>query len=205
MTATENMELDQLKQAWQRLDRRLEQQQALNLRLLSERLAPRLRPPSWGQWLQLASGVMLAVLAGSFWWRHLGQPHLLLDGLLLHLYAISFIVFAARVLGIQARLAELEAWRRRAGAWFAAAGCIMWVPMTVLAFYAVGADLWLNAPAVVWSFYASGLACLAVLWGIVRLSRRLPGLRHVVERSVLGAGLLRARAALEEIRRFQAE
>jgi hypothetical protein len=219
MNASNADGLESLKQAWQDLDHRLERLEALRLDTSAAPRRQRLRPPRTGQVLQLCSGIALVLAAGSYWPDHLAQPPLALCALLLHLYGILFIAFAARdlwltgridpagpVLAIQQRLAALQAWRVRAAAAFAAAGCLMWVPMVLLAFHAAGVDLWQANPAMVWSFVASGVACLAVVDGLVAWSRR-PGMERLaaaLRRSAIGRGLARATAELEEIRRFEA-
>ena len=59
------MELDDLKQAWQALDKRLEQQNTLNLHLFKQsrldKMKSGLRPLVWGQAIQIVVGVLLAV------------------------------------------------------------------------------------------------------------------------------------------------
>jgi hypothetical protein len=211
-------ELEALKRAWQELDRRLERLETPPLQAPAAAPRHRLRPPRGGQILQLCSGLALALAAGSFWPEHLAEPGLALCALLLHLYGIAFIACAARdlwligridpaqpVLAIQRQLAALQAWRVRAAAAFGAAGCLMWVPMVLLAFHAVGVDLWQLNPPVVWSFIASGLACLLLVWGLLRWSRR-PGwewLGAALRNSAMGRGLVRATTELEEIRRFE--
>lgn len=217
--STAEPELESLKLAWQDLGRRLERLEALSLDAPPAPRRQHLRPPRGGQVLQLCSGIVLALAAGSFWPDHLYEPVAAACALLLHLYGILFIAFAARdlwligridpagpVLAIQKQLAALQAWRVRAAAAFAAAGCLMWVPMLLLAFHAIGVDLWQVKPRMVWIFAASGLACLALVWGLLHWSLR-PGrepLAAALRRSAMGRGLVRATAELEEIRRFEA-
>ncbi len=216
------MELDDLKQAWQTLDRRLEQHNALNLHLFKEnRLAKAkagLRPLAFGQGMQLAVGVLMTAVFAPFWIRHFGTLHLMVYGLSLHLYALMFIVFAARdlfmlgridhdapVLEIQRRLATLRAWRIRSGLWFAITGCFIWTPLMLVVFYWLGADVWVNTPSVVYWFIASSFACLGLSYALVRLSRR-PGrdsLARYLNDSSTGRSLSRAQAMLDEIAQFE--
>jgi hypothetical protein len=216
------MELDDLKSAWQTLDRRLEQNNALNLHLFKENRIDKaksgLRPLAFGQGVQLAIGVLMTALFAPFWVRHIDTPHLAIYGLSLHAYALMFIVFAARdlfmlggihydapVLEIQKRLVELRAWRIRSGLWFAIAGCFAWTPLALVVFYWLGADIWIHAPSVVYGFIASSFACLALLYALVRVSRR-PGrekLARSLEASSVGRSLSRAQAMLDEIAQFE--
>lgn len=218
------MELDDLKSAWQTLDRRLEQTNALNLHLFKENRIDKtkagLRPLAFGQGVQLAIGVLMAALFASFWVRHIGTPHLVIYGLSLHAYALMFIVFAARdlsmlggihydapVLEIQKRLAELRAWRIRCGLWFAIIGCFIWTPLTLVVFYWLGADVWIHAPSVVYSFIASSFACLGLVYALMLFSRR-PGrekLARYLDDSSAGRSLSRAHAMLDEIVQFERE
>lgn len=218
------LELDDLKQTLRTLDRKLERQHTLNREIFKQGRVKQMQSGlgglRFGQVLQLIAGGALSLVSANFWVAHLHVPHLLLCGALLHLYGISMVVFAAYdlvliagidyaapVLEIQRKLAALRRWHLRASIWFTVSGCCMWTPLTLMAFYALGADLWLNAPAVVWSFIASNFACLGVAWGLVRRSRR-PGmvrLARLVERSAVGSALLRAEAVLDEIERFGQE
>ena len=62
------MELDDFKQAWQTLDRRLELQNTLQLQAHRERkfdsLRRKLRPLRWGQALQMIFGIVVIGLIG---------------------------------------------------------------------------------------------------------------------------------------------
>ena len=216
------MELDELKQAWQSLDRQLEKQNALNVQLLRENRSGKMkRAFRWaitGQSLQLLLGVFTSLVFAPFWIEHIGTPHLMLYGLTLHAYGLSMIVFAIRdmakiaaidysapVLSIQKRLSDLRRLRQQAALWFAIAGCLIWVPLTLVVFYWLGADLWLHAPQVVYWLVVSGIVPVAVLGLIVWLANR-PGfdrLRRFIDDSIAGTSLKLAQAALDEIARFE--
>ena len=64
------MELDNLKHAWQTLDRRLEQQNTLQLKIFRDRkldtLRRHLRPLARGQAAQILCGVALVLLSVAF-------------------------------------------------------------------------------------------------------------------------------------------
>ena len=93
------MELDDFKTAWQTLDRRLAQQQALSLDAMRERKLKKarsgMRALVWGQIAQIVIAVVLAVLSATFWIDHRGSWHLLAAGLILHVYSIVMIISAA--------------------------------------------------------------------------------------------------------------
>lgn len=218
------MELDDLKTAWASLDRRLEQQHALNLQLFRDTRVSKiqfgLRPLIVGQSIQIAVGALICLLFALFWVAHRDVLHLAVYGLSLHAYGIMFIAFAARslyhisqvdyaapVLVIQKSLAELRRWQLRAGFWFALAGCFIWTPLMLVIFYKLGADIWVHKPAVVYWFVASSFVAVAITWGLIRISR-LPGferLRKSLDDSAIGHSLRRAQAALDEVARFEQE
>ena len=70
------MELDDMKLAWQALDRRLARQQAIHLQLYRDgrldQLRRRLRPLALGLALQIPLGVALMLWGIGFWSTHLG-------------------------------------------------------------------------------------------------------------------------------------
>lgn len=218
------MELDEMKHAWQTLNHRLEQQHALSVQLFRDdrldRAHRHLRPLRWGQYLQIAAGVVVMVLFAPFWVEHLDDAHLMADGLMLHAYGLMMILTAARnlelqsrldyaapVLEIQRRLAALRYWRLREGLIYGVTGCFIWIPLVLVTFESLGADLWVHAPAVVWGFIASGAACLGLLYGILLWSRR-PGwerLSKALEDSSIGRSVRSTQAMLDEVARFERE
>ncbi|HKZ11956.1 MAG TPA: hypothetical protein VJL61_14810 [Rhodanobacteraceae bacterium] len=219
------MELDDLKAVWQALDSRMARQNALAAMMYRESRLDRTRRflrPLWiGQVLQLAAGIGLIVGAVAFWIAHRDSTYWLVCGLLLHLYGLMFILAAARnfhlmgridfglpLLDIQKRLATLRAWRLNVeGPVFAAAGCFMWIPLVlVLLRVELGADAWLQAPPVVWSFIACGFMCLLGYLGLQHWSHRRGGrVAEAFDREIAGKSVFRAQAALEETARFEQE
>lgn len=215
------MELDDFKQAWQGLDRRLERQRALNAQLFVEsrldKLRHGLRPLVWAQVAQIALGLLVAVLAGAFWVARLHVLHLLVCGVLLHLYGLLLIGFAARnlyliqgidpgapVLAIQRRLAELRAWRVRIeGPVNAVAGCFVWILVlwANLAWY--GVDLWAGGRSIPWMLLSAGAGVAGV--GAVFWVMRRTGHGRKLEDHATGRSVQKAEAMLAEIERFQRE
>jgi hypothetical protein len=218
------IELDDLKIAWQTLNRNLERQHALALHQFKEtkltRFRSGLRPLVAGQIIQLIAGALMSVLSARFWLNHLGAVHLMACGLLLHAYGIMLILFAARdlalihrvdyaapVVAIQKQLARLRAWRIRAAVWFGVTGCFIWIPLMLVIFHALGADVWVKNPHVIYWFLVSSFVSVAVLCAIVYWSRR-PGqskfAKHLQDNSA-GRAVNRAQAVLDEIERFERE
>ncbi len=73
--------------------------------------------------------------------------------------------YAAPVLTLQKQIAELRQWHGRTGMWFGVTGCFIWIPLMLMIFHALGADVWVRNPDVVNWFIVSGLICLGVLVG----------------------------------------
>src|SRR3546814_93972 len=96
MTMEPTMELDELKHAWQSLDRQLQQQKRINLQLLADnRIDGAKRGLRWLQArsvMQVAIGVVLTVFFARFWTSHLGNLPLVLSGITLHAYSVALII-----------------------------------------------------------------------------------------------------------------
>jgi hypothetical protein len=219
------MELDDLKLAWQTLDRRLQEQNALGRQLLAgnrlDRARAQLRPLYLGQILQIVGGAALALLAAPFWIGHRDVPHLLIAGLTVHAYAIAMIVVAARtlyllrcvdysapVLAIQKQLATLRDVHVRNGLIVGLAWWWLWIPLLMMALMgAFGADLYARAPSVVVIGGAISMVGLAATWWLLRWARdpRRPRLARFVEDGVTGTSLRRAQTSLADIVAFEHE
>lgn len=217
-------ELDDLKSTWQTLNRTLERQHALALHQFRENKLTRFRagfrPLVVGQIIQIIFGAVLALIGGSFWVDHLGVAHLMIYGLSVHLYGLMCILFAARdlflikqfdyaapVLVLQKQIAKLRAWHLRAGLCFGVAGCFIWIPVLLMLFRGLGADVWVRNPDVVGWFVLSGFVSLGILYGIVTWSRR-PGREKFarnLEASSAGRSVRRAQEVIEELAQFESE
>lgn len=220
----QSTELDDLKTTWQTLNRNLERQYSLNLHEFKERKVASFRsgfrPLVVGQIIQLICGVLLSIVSGSFWFDHIGVPHLMAYGISLHAYGVMWIAFAARdlffisrvdysapVLTIQKQIAALRAWHLRADLWFAISGCFMWTPLMLVIFYKLGADVWILKPQVVYWFIASSFVSLGLTYSLILWSRR-PGqekLANYLEVTSAGRTVNRAQAMLDEIAQFERE
>ncbi|HEY9541452.1 MAG TPA: hypothetical protein VIR05_07440 [Luteimonas sp.] len=219
------MELDELKHAWQSLDRQLQQQKRINLQLLADnRIAGAKRGLRWLQArsvMQVAIGVVLTVFFARFWTSHLGNLPLVLSGITLHAYSVALIIsgvtelllvirtdYAAQVVTIQKYVTLLRQWRVRSRLWFGLAQWLLWVPvMLVLLAWLAGFDLWAHSPATVLGCLAVGVAgLLATLW-LIHWSpasvRRRVG--NYFDDQSTGAVLRRVQDSLDEIDRFERE
>jgi hypothetical protein len=210
------MELDELKQQWQALDRKLDRSVALNLRLLTEtstrRTKLRLLPLLLLQPIQLAIGFAVAISCARFWIRHVDSPALLISGLALHAFGIGLVVdalvriliiarinFAAPVVTIQRYLAYLRHWEIRSFKW---GWMIIWAllpAMLVAGVKAVsGVDLWASCPAcVTWTAVASAVGMLASY-----LFDRWARTRDHACGIYVGYSVSAAQAALDEVDQF---
>ena len=217
------MELDDLKSAWQILDRRLEQQSTLNLHVFREgkldKTRSSLRPLLWGQVLQILFGAALAILAATFWTQHPDTLHLVIAGLVMHAYAIMTIIFggvtlgrmgridyAAPVLSIQKQLAQLRRLYIINGMCVGLPWWVLWVPFMQMLFMGIfGADLYANIGAWYWVTVAACMLGLLGTWGLYRWSRdpRRARIAQAIDASVTGSSLRNAQRQLDEIARFE--
>lgn len=143
------MELDELKLAWQSLDRQLERRYTLDFQAFKatrlDRLRTSLRPMQIGLIARIVLGILLMCLAAPVWAEYRDQPLFLITGLTVHLYGIalcavsgrllwmiSAIDYTAPVLDIQQRLARMRAFHLRSGFWLGNAWWVLWMPMLVL-------------------------------------------------------------------------
>jgi hypothetical protein len=217
------MELDDLKQAVWSLDRRLEQGSTPSLELYKEQKLDRtrasLRPLVWGHAAQVAFGVLLSVVAGSFWWRHSDEPNLMIAGVIVHVYAVLMIALGARVLvhihtlnlaapvlAIQKQLARLRRSYVTTGLVVGLPWWCLWIPFVMVI---SGADLVANTPAswLVLNLLVGIAGILGTLW-FYRVLWYRPAhdeRRRNVEVSAAGNSLRRAQKFLDEIARFERE
>ncbi len=214
------MEIDDIRQAWKDLDRRLEQQHAEHLELRRETrlgaLQRGLRPLVWGQSLQLLIGVALATWAVSFWIPHRHVTHLLVSGILMQALGLFMVISATRVLAlvrrldlgapvaaIQHRLADLRHWRVRVEAPInAVVGSFIWIPALIMSLAAHGLDPW--GPGMASWAGLSALVGLGVVAMVVWLARR-HGYGARLEAHAAGNSVQRARQILDEIEQFERE
>jgi len=221
------MELDEMKLAWQVLDRRLAQQQALHLQLYRDsrmdHVRRRLRPLAWGLLLQIPLGIALALWGISFWLGHLGDVRSMACGIAMQVFGTLAVIipartlamvqgvdYAAPVLEIQHRIADLRAWRVKVEApVFAVLGSVIWIPaLLMLAQYAgdrAGVNLWdhVYPGFAVWLVLSAGIS-LAVV-GLAYVVLRRLGLLRWLANNLAGKAVQRAEAELDAVMRFERE
>jgi hypothetical protein len=210
------MELDELKQQWQALDRKLDRSVALSLRLLTEtrtrRTRLRLLPLLLLQPVQIAIGLAITILSARFWIANHEVMHLLIAGLVLHAFGIGLVIdavmrillivrinYAGPVVTMQRYLALLRHWEIRSFKW---GWMLFWALIPVVFLVGVKAlttlDVWVRWPrGLLWLASGSAVAML-VSYAFDRFARRWPNL--YVGHSVAGA-----QRALDEIEQFARE
>ena len=139
------MELDELKQAWQTLDKRLQQQNAMQFQLLRDKridkMKSSLRPLLIGQIIQILFGAWMVLIGVDVWASHRDVPHLLIAGIVMHLYGVATIIaagvvcggiagidHAAPVLELQRKLAKLRKQYILGGMCVGLPWWVMWIP-----------------------------------------------------------------------------
>lgn len=216
------MELDDLKLAWQDLDRRLEVRNAIDLELLRDRKRDKmksgLRPLQFGQFGQILFGLVFIALAALLWSNTPDAPSVVIAGVIVQLYGIVCIAFAGNTLGrigridyaapvldIQRELAEVRKAYVVSGMVAGLPWWFLWLPVLMVLFALLGVNLYAHAPAVVWSGIGTGIVGLLATFGLYRWSRdpRRPRLFRFVENSMTAASLRKAQAQLEELARFE--
>lgn len=216
------MELDDLKQAWQDLDRKLDRQYSLDLlRFREERgrkMKSGLRPLVWGQALQILFGAAVLLL-GVDVWSNANTAHMIAIGVIVHVYGVAMIAcggmvlgmaaavdYAAPVLDIQKQLARLRNFYVRTGSTLGLAWWLLWIPVVAALLMSLfGADLYLKAPSVFTIGGAIGVAGLFATWALHRWMSHpsRPRMAKAMEDSMTGHSLRRAQAIADEIARFE--
>lgn len=208
------MTLDDLKAAWADLDRKLTATQAAVHRLhTTHTLAgakSSLRPLAWQLAWELLEGVAAAVLMGIYLANNFAETRFAVPGLILHALSILSIIatvrqvvllrrldYSAPVADIQARLADLRAFRLRVGLGVLLLAPFIWAAGVVVLLKAVGVDVYdaFGWPWVAANF-AFGVAFLVVAVAVVRtLADRFRGSRWLTSLADDLSGRSLARAA----------
>jgi len=219
------MELDDLKTAWRELDRKLDDNRALNLQVFRElkldKTRSALRQLAAGPLAELLLNGLGLLLLGSFLADHFETAKYAIPALVLHaavllllaadlrqLVRIARIDWAAPVVQIQRDLAELRAARIRTTQLTLLFAPLLWTPLVIVAAKGLlGFDLYLLGPAYIAWNIAFGLAVIPLgLWAARRLAGRLsPNFLQRLADDVAGRSLATALGHLEEIARFEDE
>src|SRR4051794_35104951 len=102
------MEIDELKSAWQTLDRHLQQQSALDVHFFRERkldkVSKGMRRLYWGKIVQILFGDALIYFGIMCTMRYLTAPHLLACSVFMLAYGVMIVVFGGVMLGRISRI-----------------------------------------------------------------------------------------------------
>ena len=217
------MELDDLKQTWQRMERELQAQKRITAELLAERkgskLEASLKPLFFWQLVQLIVGICLTVLAGRYWSANVEQTSMLIVGIIVHIYALLLIINGARVLlrikeidvgapvtALQKQVAQLERTYVLSGWILGLPWWLLWIPVSLMLLSLVGIDIsgvpmqsWLPANIVV-GIIGMVLTVVGFRWA-QRTDR--PGVRARAERMASGVSIDKAKQLLADLQRFE--
>lgn len=219
------VELDDLKQAWQVLDRRLQLENSLKLHDFREHKLDKtrgsLRPLFWGQIVQiLLLGIPAIALAALLWMSRPEHVSAIVAGVVLHAYGVVTISAAGIILGqlakvdyatpvleIQKQLARVRVLYIRSGMVAGLPWWFLWVVILMVLAGLGDVDLLAKAPWLVWSGLSIGAIGLFATWWFHRWSRRPErgGFGRKLDDSLAGGSLRRAQAQLDELARFERE
>jgi hypothetical protein len=219
------MELDEMKQAWAHMEIRQKGMEALLRQDFRDRRMEKsrasMRRTLWWLGLEVIGWIAFVVWVATFWVAHRHTTHLLLMGLLLHVYGIGAIwscatqllllariyLFDAPVLVLQLRLAQLRRFRVYSTLALGLPWWCLWLLVTLVAIADFGGvDLYAAGAAWIWANMAVGLVGIGIsVW----LARRFAGrpirsrfLQRIVD-DMSGRNLLHASQQLDEIARFE--
>lgn len=216
------MELDDIKSAWQTLDRRLQLDNSLKLHELRERKLDKardsLRPLFWGQVTQILFGIPFVLLAALLWTTQPAHVSSIVAGVLVHAYGVLTIAsagvvlaqlgkldYSMPVLDIQKQLLRTRTLYIRSGMLAGLPWWLLWIAILQV-FTGLGdVDLLAKAPSLVWISYGIGIAGLLATWWFHRWARRPERAEfgRKMDDSLTGGSLRRALAQLDELQRFE--
>lgn len=175
------MDLDELKEKWTELDRKLDVNIRLNRQLLSatklNQTRSSLKRLAVYMGLEAAAWFAIIVVLGNFIYEHISMAQFAVAGVALDVYSIVTLNFLIRQIAlalridygkpiatIQKQIEALRVLRIRTIQWGVLAGLVAWVPFMIVLFkVAFGVDIY--EAAWVWSNVAFGLALIPVaIW-----------------------------------------
>ena len=218
-----SMELDDLKTAWQALDRHLQQQSALNVHLFREqkldKVSADLRRFYWGKIVQILFGDALIYFGILCTMRYLAVPQLLACSVFMLIYGVLIVVlggitlgrisridYAAPVLEIQKRVSALQRFHVIANLSAGLPWWFLWIAVFVLEVKTnLGVDLFVAVPSFIWGSIAVGIVGLAASVWFYRRSRdpRHTRMAKALNIGVAPRSLRDAKHALDDIAKFE--
>jgi hypothetical protein len=196
------MDLDELKEKWTELDRKLDVNIRLNRQLLSatklNQTRSSLKRLAVYTGLEAAVWFAIIVVLGNFIYEHISMAQFAVAGVALDVYSIVTLNFLIRQIAlalridygkpiatIQKQIEALRVLRIRTIQWGVLAGLVAWVPFMIVLFKgAFGVDIY--EAAWVWSNVAFGLALIPVaIWVSKKFGDRM-------DRSPIIQGLMKS-------------
>ena len=196
------MDLDELKEKWTELDRKLDVNIRLNRQLLSatklNQTRSSLKRLAVYVGLEAAAWFAIIVVLGNFIYEHISMAQFAVAGVALDVYSIVTLNFLIRQIAlalridygkpiatIQKQIEALRVLRIRTIQWGVLAGLVAWVPFMIVLFkVAFGVDIY--EAAWVWSNVAFGLALIPVaIWVSKKFGDRM-------DRSPIIQGLMKS-------------
>jgi hypothetical protein len=196
------MDLDELKEKWTELDRKLDVNIRLNRQLLSatklNQTRSSLKRLAVYMGLEAAAWFAIIVVLGNFIYEHISMAQFAVAGVALDVYSIVTLNFLIRQIAlalridygkpiatIQKQIEALRVLRIRTIQWGVLAGLVAWVPFMIVLFkVAFGVDIY--EAAWVWSNVAFGLALIPVaIWVSKKFGDRM-------DRSPIIQGLMKS-------------
>jgi hypothetical protein len=196
------MDLDELKEKWTELDRKLDVNIRLNQQLLSatklNQTRSSLKRLAVYMGLEAAAWFAIIVVLGNFIYEHISMAQFAVAGVALDVYSIVTLNFLIRQIAlalridygkpiatIQKQIEALRVLRIRTIQWGVLAGLVAWVPFMIVLFkVAFGVDIY--EAAWVWSNVAFGLALIPVaIWVSKKFGDRM-------DRSPIIQGLMKS-------------
>lgn len=219
------MDSNEMKLAWQELNRRLDRQEAVISGQLQMTQLKRARFALWplfaGQLLQILFGIAFILLGTATWRLDAGIPHILVSGVVMHVYGVVLIILAGVLLGrmqkidysapvtsIQLQLAGLRVLYIRCGMGAGLPWWVLWVPFSIAMSAAIfGVDMYARMPLALNVAIAFGFVGLLGTWVFHRWSLHpsRAGLRARLDDNATGSALRKARACVDEIAAFEKE
>lgn len=196
------MDLDELKEKWTELDRKLDVNIRLNRQLLSatklNQTRSSLKRLAVYMGLEAAAWFAIIVVLGNFIYEHISMAQFAVAGVALDVYSIVTLNFLIRQIAlalridygkpiatIQKQIEALRVLRIRTIQWGVLAGLVAWVPFMIVLFkVAFGVDIY--EAAWVWSNVAFGVALIPVaIWVSKKFGDRM-------DRSPIIQGLMKS-------------
>jgi hypothetical protein len=218
------VELDEFKQKWAELDRKLDVNIRLNRQVLNATKLDQTRSSvkrlALYLGVELAMWVVIIIALGNFVHEHISMPQFAVAAIALDLYSIGMVVLLVRqiaaalqidygkpIAAIQKQIEALRVSRIRAIQWAVLAGLAVWIALPIVVFkVAFGVDIY--EPAWVWSNVAFGLALIPLaVWVSKKFGDRMdrsPFIQGIM-RSLAGYSLNAAVGFLATLKRFEEE